>query len=727
MKKSYAIVLIFGLLLFTFSLSPTCAQAPQKMSYQAVVRNASNELVTSHSVGMRTSILQGSETGTEVYREIYNPNPQTNANGLVTIEIGSGIPTVGTFTTIDWATGPYFIKTEIDPTGGTSYTITSISQLLSVPYAFYATKAANVFSGNYNDLTNKPNLEVVATTGNYNDLLAKPSLFSGNYNDLLDKPGIATTTTVGFMSAIDKTRLDGIAAGAEVNVNADWIATTGDAVILNKPDLNVYYTKTNLQTSGQAQIDAGNIATGTLGVVRGGSGSTSLTGVLIGNGASAFTGVTHTGASQYLRRNSANTAYEFGTLSTVAGSGNYNDLINRPTIVNTTNYATATGYQALNSNSSTGIYNTAMGHQALYSNSTGDYNTAYGVSALYSNVANTHSTAIGYQAMYYAYNGTSGMDAHNTAVGFQALLGSSSPASNTGRYNTAVGGNALYSNTSGNDNTSIGVFTLYYNTTGTYNTATGYDALYRNTEGGWNTAFGGESLLYNTTGSCNTGSGGGALATNTTGSNNTAFGFRALAGGSVASKGDNNTAVGMDAAYGSYTGSNNTMLGYAANPSSTTVSNQITLGNNQITSLRCNVQSISSLSDGRDKRNIKDLSQGLNFIMQLKPRQFQWDKREWYKGSNSDGTRMQSSISAGFIAQELDEVQTRTSSEWLNLVLKDNPDRLEATYGNLLPVMVKAIQEQQQQIESYKSQLQLLKEKVEKMESIIGKGEGIDR
>ena len=77
---------------FYFLLSTSFAQSPQKMSYQAVIRDNDNALVKSHAVGMRVSILLGSETGTEVYKEIYNPNPQTNANGLVTIEIGGGIP-----------------------------------------------------------------------------------------------------------------------------------------------------------------------------------------------------------------------------------------------------------------------------------------------------------------------------------------------------------------------------------------------------------------------------------------------------------------------------------------------------------------------------------------------------------------------------------------------------------------------------------------------------------
>ena len=119
------------------------AQAPQKMSYQAVIRNAGGSLITNHAVGMKISILQGSPNGTVVFQELFNPNPQTNSNGLVSIEIGTGIPVTGTFSGINWSTGPSYLKTETDPLGGTNYTISGISQLLSVPYALYAKDVQN--------------------------------------------------------------------------------------------------------------------------------------------------------------------------------------------------------------------------------------------------------------------------------------------------------------------------------------------------------------------------------------------------------------------------------------------------------------------------------------------------------------------------------------------------------------------------------------------------------
>jgi hypothetical protein len=136
------------------------AQSPEKMSYQAVIRNTGNNLIANKPVGMRISILQGSDNGTPVYVE--TQTPVTNNNGLVTLEIGTGT-TSGDFSAIDWSTGSYFLKTETDPEGGTNYTITGVSQLLSVPYSLYAIKAGNGFSGDYNDLSNRPDLSDVVT------------------------------------------------------------------------------------------------------------------------------------------------------------------------------------------------------------------------------------------------------------------------------------------------------------------------------------------------------------------------------------------------------------------------------------------------------------------------------------------------------------------------------------------------------------------------------------
>jgi uncharacterized protein (TIGR02145 family) len=132
-KSAHLLIILLAYLLINTSIF---AQAPQKMSYQAVIRNTSGALVTSTSVGMKISVLQGTATGTVAYSETQTAS--TNVNGLVSLEIGSGTIVTGTFAGINWANGPYFIKTETDPTGGTAYTISGTNELMSVPYALFS-------------------------------------------------------------------------------------------------------------------------------------------------------------------------------------------------------------------------------------------------------------------------------------------------------------------------------------------------------------------------------------------------------------------------------------------------------------------------------------------------------------------------------------------------------------------------------------------------------------
>ena len=123
------------------------AQAPQSFSYQAVVRGSNNALVVNKPIGMKISLLQGSENGNAVYVETHKPT--SNDNGLVSIAIGGGTKDASStvFASIDWSKGPYFVKTETDPAGGTSYSLTTTSQLLSVPYAIHAKIAESIVGG----------------------------------------------------------------------------------------------------------------------------------------------------------------------------------------------------------------------------------------------------------------------------------------------------------------------------------------------------------------------------------------------------------------------------------------------------------------------------------------------------------------------------------------------------------------------------------------------------
>jgi hypothetical protein len=140
------------------------AQSPEKMSYQAVIRDASNNLITNTTIGMQVSILKTTANGISEYTETHSTT--TNDNGLVSIEIGTGV-TTDSFSSINWGNDIFFVKTETDPTGGTSYTISATNQLLSVPYALHANTADSVINNpSFLYLRKKATIQSISTGTN---------------------------------------------------------------------------------------------------------------------------------------------------------------------------------------------------------------------------------------------------------------------------------------------------------------------------------------------------------------------------------------------------------------------------------------------------------------------------------------------------------------------------------------------------------------------------------
>lgn len=137
MKSALTILLLF----VTVTLK-LYAQSPEKMSYQAIIRSQNNDLVANTRISLRVIVHQGSAAGTTVYQETHSAT--TNNNGLVSLEIGTGNITTGTFSAIAWEKGPYFIETQVDVTGGANYNIMGTTQLLSVPYALHAKTAERI-------------------------------------------------------------------------------------------------------------------------------------------------------------------------------------------------------------------------------------------------------------------------------------------------------------------------------------------------------------------------------------------------------------------------------------------------------------------------------------------------------------------------------------------------------------------------------------------------------
>jgi uncharacterized protein (TIGR02145 family) len=185
MKKIYSLLASF------FFTAILMAQAPQGINYQAVVRNADGSLIENTQVGMRISILQGSATGTAVCEEEFTPT--TNAFGLVTLAIGSVNTT--DFAAIDWSSGLYFIKVELDPAGGTSYTEMGTSQLISVPYALYA-ETAESLSGGYSE------------TQNLSDVIAINNKANGQIKSLTDPTDAQDAATKSYVDAVLLRMLD---------------------------------------------------------------------------------------------------------------------------------------------------------------------------------------------------------------------------------------------------------------------------------------------------------------------------------------------------------------------------------------------------------------------------------------------------------------------------------------------------------------------------------------
>jgi len=187
----------------TISLS-SFGQAPEGFKYQAVVRDAGNLILNNQVVGMRMTIQQGAIGGATVYQETFAPT--TNGYGLVNLEIGSGTIVSGTFATIDWSAGPFFIETAVDVSGGTSYAVMGTSQLMSVPYALHAKTAENVTNDAVddadadatNELQNIEQVLVVGSDANGNNILNIGQIGIGTSSPNTSA-GIDMNTTTGAL------------------------------------------------------------------------------------------------------------------------------------------------------------------------------------------------------------------------------------------------------------------------------------------------------------------------------------------------------------------------------------------------------------------------------------------------------------------------------------------------------------------------------------------------
>ena len=363
-----------------------------------------------------------------------------------------------------------------------------------------------------------------------------------------------TGTVDGRDVATDGTKLDGIAAGAEVNVNADWNATSGDAQILNKPSIPSGYT--------DSDVDAHlNRSTASSGEVLSWNGSDYDWVAASSGGASSIDGLSD------------------GKTASINNIGLGSFSINS---ITTGDYNVGLGVSTLR-NTNTGGYNVAVGDNALTDNTSGNENTAVGYNALYNNETSSNNTAIGFDSMRGNITGTG-----STAVGGASLRSSNA------NFNSAFGYQTGRTISSGANNTLVGAWTGYNVSSGSSNTAVGYYALHTATSGGNNVAIG-HNALEDTTASSNTGVGPNA--------------------GKQITSGSGNTIIGAEAAYSLTTGSNNVVVGKDAAPSSNSVSNEITLGNTSITSFR--IPGVNFFIDSDGRLNAQSYSSTINNVPNL--------------------------------------------------------------------------------------------------------------
>jgi trimeric autotransporter adhesin len=584
---------IFSFIILLTLAKSLFSQAPQKMSYQAIIRNSSNNLVTSSSIGIRVSILQGSISGTEVYKEIYNPNPQSNANGLVTLEIGTGTPLVGSFTSINWATGPYFIKTEIDPLGGIDFTITGISEILSVPYALFAKTAENI-SGNITEadpiFTNHVSFGI--TPAKINDWNSAYSW--GNH--------------AGLYSLLEHSHpYLSLTGGEMANTN---VITNLNADLLDGQHGSFYAPSSIYPTSG---LTTGFVPYKTNTVLA--NSPIYITGIdnlLI----STFKGTNSSGNNIWIGGGGQNSIGSLG--KTFLGSEN-TTVGKEAMLSNTTGYSnTAIGRSSLYSNTigadntsigfislisnTLGNYNTAIGRGSLSSNTTGSSNTAIGRQSLYSNIIGYGNVAVGSSSMQNNVSGSS-----NTAVGHESMF-----SIETAGGNAAIGWKAMYSNKSGYDNIAIGYESLYSATTGVENYAIGRDAIHSMIDGTYNIGIGFATLYNDKHGAYNIAVGMNSLWSANNSLRNIAIGAYSMYNSTTNYE---NVSIGLFSGRRLTTGSNNTFLGHASgdnasqkidvinsmalgNGSYTTENNQVVIGNSNVTSIKTSGQIYTTIATG---------------------------------------------------------------------------------------------------------------------------------
>ena len=256
---------ILNLFIALFAVSiTTFAQSPNSINYQAVLRDDGSALISDQNVGVQITILSGSISGTQVYKETHATS--TNANGLMSIAIGAG-SSADDFSSIDWSNGPYFIKTEADPSGGSNYTVTGTSQMMSVPYALYAKTSGSSITTAQAQAIEDNTLDIVDAftkiSANETDIATN----AGDISDLIDGQDLQNnaialnTTKVGITSE----QASAILANREYVTNVETDLNELKLEIGSLPDGYIFLGNANgvteaVQVQGDATIGSNGVS-----------------------------------------------------------------------------------------------------------------------------------------------------------------------------------------------------------------------------------------------------------------------------------------------------------------------------------------------------------------------------------------------------------------------------------------------------------------------------------
>jgi hypothetical protein len=527
-----------------------------------------------------------------------------------------------------------------------------------------------------------------STTGNAATATLADNISATTNTTLTSLANLATvgTITSGTISLTTDITTTGNLKAGEVTypnghgTNGQVLSTTGTGTLswtsIPSPDLTNYVTTNTAQTITASKTFSETTTFSKDAIVNG---------ITVGRGGG---------------NDSRNIAIGFGALSNNTNSGLKNTASGYEALYS--NIAgddnTASGYRALKVN--IGNFNTASGSLALGGNTSGGFNTAFGLSALQTNETGSNNTAIGSLADVGSANLTNA-----TAIGNGAIVAASNTIQlgNTDVTNVNTSGNLTVNGITvgrggGNDsrNIAIGFGALSNNTnSGLKNTASGYEALYSNIAGDDNTASGYRALKVNI-GNFNTASGSLALGGNTSGGFNTAFGLSAL---QTNETGSNNTAIGSLADVGSANLTNATAIG---NGAIVAASNTIQLGNTAVTTIGGQV-AWTAASDSRIKKNIVNSNYGLATVLKLRPVEYNLISNDLKQ--------------VGFIAQDVQKLVPEVVTGKEGDLSKG--EILGITYSNLVPVLTKAIQEQQKQIEEQNSKIAAQQKQIEELIKLV--------